>query len=215
LHEKNKSFDTNKLENFTGMKKKHIWYFVIMFAIYSCKSGSEESDNSADYSKVDSSKISVQFNSDDLGLSFNPPKNWDPIPNFRSAERKLKFRAQGSEEFISKPVYAFMDKSNKSNMTVTKIIFTGDINKFKDFIGVYVQLQELNLKNSKVVEGKNSIANREMRFLSIEKENLVSKKFIMLNNRNEIIQFDYTVPANEFKEKERFIASSIATLKFN
>ncbi|MFH1196943.1 MAG: hypothetical protein V1720_14685 [bacterium] len=195
--------------------KKYIWYFVIIFAVYGCKSGNEEGDTNADYSKVDSSKISIQFDSDDLGLSFNPPKNWEPIPNFRSAERKLKFRAQGSEEFISKPVYAFMDSKNKSNMTVTKIMFTGDVNKFKDFIGVYIQLQKLNLRNSKVTEGKNSIANREIRYLTIEKENLISKKFILLNNRSEIIQFDYTIPANDFQKNERFISSSIATLKFH
>lgn len=194
------------------MKKKYLICLLVGIIISSCRS-SDESDNNRNVFKIDSSKISYQFTSTELGISFNPPVKWREIPNFKSSERILKFRAQGNEEFISNTLHAFMDAENKRNLTLTRIIFTGDMNKFKDFLEIYVQLQKLNAKSEKYTDAEVTITGSKVRYLTIQKENLVSKKFLFLNKRDEIIQFDYNMSASDYKNFEGVINSSIATLR--
>lgn len=200
------------MQPLTFMKNKYLICLLVSIIFSSCRSGDESNDNSNVF-KIDSTKISYQFTSTELGISFNPPVKWQIIPNFKSSKRILKFRTQGNEEFISNTLYAFMDAENKSNLTLTRIIFTGDMNKFKDFLGIYVQLQRLNTKSEKFTDAEVTIADLKVRYLTTQKENLVSKKFILLNKRNEIIQFDYTLSAADNKNIEEVINSSISTLR--
>jgi len=49
--------------------------------------------------------------------------------------------------------------------------------------------------------------------IKLEKENLVSIKLLFLNQNGDVIQFDYTIPANQLPSVEDAIKASIGSIR--
>lgn len=193
--------------NFNLKKDLTTFYFlVLLIFVVSCSKNQKDDDVNF---IIDSSKVDLEINDKDLGISFNPPKNWD----LQTATLSKKMESNFSENFFYQPIYLFFDKSTSSILSVGKVTSSDTLISKSAQINYYKNLlvKKYNSYNVK----SSSFSNNNLTFNKImfEKENLISYKIIFVNEELEIIQFDFSLPKNQYENLLSFIHASIGTIK--
>ena len=184
-----------------------------LILVYCREKNSGEADT-VDYVSFDRSKLDIEITDLDLGISFSAPRSW----SFKQTSISNKTESRGSavnpsDNIIYKPTYVFFNDSTGSLLSVGKIITEDSSMAGPARINFYKSLLISKYKNDKI-KVVNFINSRILLTqFKIERQNLVSFRIIFENARQEIIQFDYTVPLGRLESDYPSIKSSIGSLK--
>jgi len=198
------------------IKNIYIWTITILILnlLAGCKSKPEVSDN-ADYFSNDKTKLGIEVTDQELGIKFFPPLGWELKPTMISkrligGSRSVK--DTGNFSYI--PIYVFFNDTTSGLFSVGKVE-GGDSSLTKSArLNYYKSALAEKYKENKIVIG--SFINSRIAFthIKLEKENLVSIKLLFMNQNGDLIQFDYTVPANRLPHAIDAIKASVGSIKF-
>jgi hypothetical protein len=179
-----------------------------------CKSKPEVSDN-ADYFSNDKTKLGIEVTDQELGIKFFPPSGWELRPTLISKRAIGGSRStKDTGDFSYIPIYVFFNDTTSGLFSVGKVE-GGDSSLTKSArLNYYKSALAEKYKANKLVIG--SFINSRIAFthIKLEKENLVSIKLLFMNQNRDVIQFDYTVPANRLPHAIDAIKASIGSIKF-
>jgi hypothetical protein len=159
--------------------------------------------------EIDSTKLELTTSDQNLGIQFNAPKGWTPVPPAMLEQFNQQDSAvflEGSS-FVIQPISIFLNNVDKSLLYVSKI------QNAQDSISIdgYKQSIQKHLVPTKMGDfRKDGIIFTQ--FL-IQDENRVNFKLLFFNSKNQLIQFDYIVPKDVYLAELKAIESSIGSLK--
>lgn len=189
---------------------KNIFQFLIIiffvFIFYSCVN----KDKSKEINFItDSTKIGIETIDYDLGIKFNPPKEWELQPS--SLSKKMESNSSGN--FFYQPIYLFFDKNAKAILSVGKVQSTDTAITKSTQINYYKSLLTSKYKNNNLSYVSFTKDKIHFNKINFEKENLISLKVIFLNKEDDIIQFDFSFPKDKREELITLIQASIGTIE--
>jgi hypothetical protein len=196
------------------MKKNKIITLVVfsLFILISCGKGKIE-QNDSDYFLFDKSKLGIEIVDQDLGIKFYPPISWELRQTSISKKIEARDAANPNDHFIYEPTYVFFDNSSGGLLSVGKVV-TNDTTLAKSArLNYYKGLISTKHKNDKLASGNFVHSKIYFSQFTIEKQNLISYKLIFENNAGQIIQFDYTIPADYSVTAQPLIKSSIGSIR--
>jgi hypothetical protein len=185
-----------------------IFFFSSIIFLFSCSGKKTESD--FDFFLSNKNEIGIELADQELGIKFNPPKEWELTSS--SLSKKIENKTNQSDGFVYQPIYLFFNKTSLGVLSVGKVIsadttLTGSakLNYYKSFLAGKYRSANLSLGN---------FTNAKIQFTQIkyEKENLVSYKLFFQNSRNEIVQFEYSVRKEILEQSLVSIKSSIGSI---
>ena len=192
---------------------KIIFTLFYAAAFYNC-GGNKNDGNPADFISNDSTKLGVEIIDKDLGVKFFPPKDWVLMQS--SLSKKVENRkgiSNPADNFIYQPVYVFLDNQTHGFLSIGTVS-TGDSALHNSAVlNYYKGLVSSKYKDNNLSIG--SFTNSGITFTQFKftKENLISLKLVFQNSSSEIIQLDYTVPAEFQNSSDSAIRSSIGSIK--
>lgn len=180
--------------------------FISILVFYSCSKN--EKIEEVNFIS-DSTKIGIETVDYDLGIKFNPPKDWELQP----ASLSKKMESNSSESFFYQPIYLFFDKNNKAILSVGKVQSSDTSLSKSSQINYYKSLIINKYKNNNL--NYTSFTKGKIHFdkISFDKEKFVSYKIIFQNESNDIIQFDYSFKKDMKEKIISFIQASIGTIE--
>lgn len=159
--------------------------------------------------EIDSTELELTSSDQNLGIQFNAPKGWMPIPQAMFEQ----FSKQGSAVFVEEnniaihPVSIFLNKADKSLLYVSQVQGTPDSNS----VDKYKESIQKNFTPTKIGDfKKDKILFTQ--FL-IQDKNRINFKLLFFNSNNQLIQFDYIVPKDVYVLELKAIESSIGSIK--
>lgn len=187
---------------------------VMISLLVSCGKGKDNQGDSDEYFSFDKSKLGIEIVDQELGIKFYPPIKWELRQT--SISKKIESRgaaAKPGDNFVYKPTYVFFNDSTGGLLSVGKVVtndtvlaLSAQLNYYKGLIGT--RHKNNNLSTENFVHSKIYFTQ-----FKIEKQNLVSFKIVFENSRREIIQFDYTIPANNLEDTQSIIKSSLGSIR--
>ncbi len=201
-------------------KKKHYIKLRIAAAlvstiiVISCGKVKNSETGANEYFSFDTSKLGMEVVDQEMGIKFYPPQKW----NLRQTHISKKIESRGAavrpeDNFVYKPTYVFFNDSTNGLLSVGKVetkdttlAKSAQLNFYKGLIsGKYRdnRLMSVSFVHSKIYFSQ----------FKLEKENLTSFKILFENQKQEIIEFDYTIPAKYFESTYPSIKSSIGSIR--
>ncbi|PKL82044.1 MAG: hypothetical protein CVV24_12170 [Ignavibacteriae bacterium HGW-Ignavibacteriae-3] len=180
-------------------------------AIISCNKGSSDQGDSGHFS-FDKSKQGIEIVDQELGIKFNPPKNWE----LRQTMVSKKIESGGSnpgDQFIYHPTYIFFNDSTGGLLSAGKVE-TSDTSLAKSTrLNFYKGLINSKHKNDNISAVNFVHSKLYFSQFRVEKQNLISYKLIFENTAGEIIEFDYTIPLTHLEGTQPYINASIGSIR--
>lgn len=180
----------------------------------SCNKGKNGEGEASEYFSFDTSKLGMEVADQEMGIKFYPPIKWE----LRQTQISKKIESRGAavrpeDNFIYKPTYVFFNDSTNGLLSVgkvetkdTTIAKSAQLNFYKGLISD--KYKENKLASATFIHSK--IYFSQFKF---EKENLTSFKILFENSKQEMIEFDYTVPTKYFESTYPSIKSSIGSVR--
>jgi len=188
-----------------------ILMLIIVFTFLSCEK--EEKKEVEIFSSIQllNDKIIVD---EDLSCSYQVPMNWDEMPVSLSEKMVARVKSKGRDGFIVYALKAFYyNDVDGSLLRVGQIKYKDNsstdslsIENYADLFAMYNR--DLEIKITDVDFSKFRIKQ-----IKIEKNNLMSFKFLFKNYNKEIIQFDYSVTKENHLQIFPTIMASINSIK--
>ncbi|MCX7797442.1 MAG: hypothetical protein N2249_02325 [Melioribacter sp.] len=194
------------------MKKNFYFYlFFLMILLGHC---TKSEDSKTDFKKLslDKSKLDNLINSEQLGIKFYQPKNWQMI-NAELSQKNEKLRNNQIEKnFIFKPLYLFFNDSSKSLLNVGLVELKDSLLTFNEKLNIYK-----NFLSKKYISNNLEITNFENSTISFtqfkyEIGGYVNYR-IVFNSKKTIVQFDFTILKDKVTEERKFIESVLASIE--
>jgi hypothetical protein len=195
-------------------KLYHICISILfVLSIYSC---SDKNDSPASKEElkfnIDRNLIADKIDLDEYNISFSPPVNWGAISGslFDSLSYLMKDQPI-SEEIKIIPLKVFSDSSSRSILNVTAIKVNADsqnniINNLeKELLKKY---GKTGLKRADYLKDDIPVTQ----FLITDNE-VITFKILIINDVNQIIEFDYSTLKNSYPNEVKSIESSIGSIK--
>jgi hypothetical protein len=85
--------------------------------------------------------------------------------------------------------------------------------RFSEKIRAYEKLLQNKFSAATIKKGEFTKDNLKFVQFLIQKENLITFKLLFQNSQNELIQFDYIVPKENYVSEVKSIESSIGSIK--
>jgi len=187
---------------------------LILILLAGCKSKPEVCV-SAEYFSNDKTKLGIEVTDQELGIRFSPPIGWELKQTLISKRAMSGGKSsQLGMNFSYNPIYVFFNDTTSGLFSAGKVE-GGDSSLTKSArLNYYKSALADKYKENKIVIG--SFVNSGIAFthLKLEKENLFSIKLLFMNKIGDVIQFDYTVPANRLPHVIAAINASIGSIKF-
>lgn len=194
------------------MEKNKLNYIFILFSIpfiFSCSGKSDKSDS--DFFLTNKNEIGIELIDQDLGVKFNPPKDWELTPS--SLSKKIENKASAGDGFIYQPVYLFFNRSNLGVLSAGKIISADSTLSGSAQLNYYKSFLAEKYKNSELTLGNFTHSKLNFTQVKYEKENLISYKIFFISSRNIIVQFEYSIRKENLDANLASIKSSIGSIK--
>lgn len=161
---------------------------------------------------IDSSSIGKIYIDSLLSIQFNPPINWDPVPQ-RILDTIRNTASKSTGENLSYfPVQIFADSSRRSFVNISRIDFRNELEveeKLKEIdLAIVSTLDTLNL-----VKGKFIHNDQEFVQYLFTNEEIVHFKLVLIHNFKNLVQFDYIISKQIYESRIKSIESSIASIK--
>lgn len=186
---------------------KHKAFLLLIFIVFSCNDIKEET-------KIEISrdvKLSKQIVDNDLNTSYKVPIDWKEMPVANSEKIVGRLNINGESQLIVYiPHTFFYDMEKKSLLRVGEIKFKNiskalSINTYIELFKVYnhnTEIKKLSLDSGVEVTG-----------FKVTKNNLLTFKYLFMNNANKIIEFDYSIRSNKLSEEYPKIKASIKSFE--
>lgn len=185
---------------------------VAAMLLLSCGKGNNSQDD-ADYFLSDKSLIGIEVVDQELGLKFYPPVNWQLQQTSISKKVESRDSSNPNDHFVYLPTYVFFDASSGGLLSVGKVA-TNDTTLAKSArLNFYKGLISSKHKNDKLISENFVHSKIYFSQFKIEKYNLVSFKLFFLNLNDDILEFDYTIPAGYLENIQPSIKSSIGSIR--
>ena len=197
------------------IKRSYKWIVpvIIIILLGGCKSKSVVS-NSVEYFTNDKTKLGIEVADQELGIRFFPPIGWE-LKQTLISKRPMgvsKSSQQGGN-FAYTPIYIFFNDSTSGLFSAGKVE-GGDSSLTKSArLNYYKSDLADKYKDNKLLIGSFINSRISFTYIKLEKENLISIKLLFMNQTGELIQFDYTIPANRLPLVENAIKASIGSIK--
>ena len=182
--------------------------------LFSCGKGKNSEKNASEYFSFDTSKLGMEVADQEMGIKFFPPMKWE----LRQTQISKKIESRGSavrpeDNFVYKPTYVFFNDSTNGLLSVGKVE-TKDSSLAKSAqLNFYIGLISTKYKDNRLVSAEFVHSKIYFSQFKLEKENLTSFKILFENSKQEIIEFDYTIPSRYFETSYPFIKSSIGSIR--
>ena len=182
--------------------------------LISCSKSKNGEADASDYFSFDTSKLGMEVVDQDMGIKFYPPMKWE----LRQTQISKKIESRGAavkpeDNFVYKPTYVFFNDSTNGLLSVgkvetkdTTIAKSAQLNFYKGLMAT--KYKDNHLTSVTFVHSKIYFSQ-----IKLEKENLTSFKILFENSKQEIIEFDYTVPTKYFESTYPSIKSSIGSIR--
>lgn len=191
------------------IQKERLFLLVSVFIITSC--GGKQNADDTEYFLSNRSEIGIELVDQELGLKFNPPKNWELTPS--SLSRKIENKINQNDSFIYEPVYLFFNNKTRAILSVGKIVASDSLLSGSAKLNFYKNYLVSKYKDANLSVGNFSIEDVQLSQVRYEKENLIAYKIFFLNSRKEIIQLEYSVQKDALNSCLIAIKSSIGTIR--
>lgn len=161
--------------------------------------------------KVDQTLLAEKHICSALGISFQPPLNWESIsPDMLETIKNNIIASQDSAQINLIPITIFMnmEKSFTCFLSVLESeLLLEDVqdNYLAEFRSIH---QDLDLQ-----EGSFSHNGLDFHQITFVKDDFISIKLISANNDQKTFMVEYLVPAKYYQEELHPIESSIGTIK--
>jgi hypothetical protein len=159
--------------------------------------------------EVDSTKLELPNQDQDLGIQFNAPKGWILTPKtlleaFSNRDSSIFLE---EADFKITPISICLNQETRCLLYISKIHGIQDsasVDKYKDLI-------QRIFSPTKV----GDFLKDNIRFTQylIQDERRVNFKLLFFNSKNQLIQFDYIVPKDVYLSELKAIESSIGSIK--
>jgi len=184
--------------------------FFLFLILFNCTKQKPDNAFEVLIFEIDSLKIAEPYISAELGIMFNPPRDWQPVS--RNIVDELGNSAiEVTEDSLNISVeQIFLNLSNSS------FIFLSSFPEIDRFELAYNNLRDL-------MTGK--ISSQELKIGSFEHNNLkfyqfintsankVALKLIAESKSGSVFMFDYIMPYSVYRDNLKAIESSIGTIK--
>ena len=182
--------------------------------LISCSKSKNGEADASEYFSFDTSKLGMEVVDQDMGIKFYPPMKWE----LRQTQISKKIESRGAavkpeDNFVYKPTYVFFNDSTNGLLSVgkvetkdTTIAKSAQLNFYKGLMAT--KYKDNHLTSVTFVHSKIYFSQ-----IKLEKENLTSFKILFENSKQEIIEFDYTVPTKYFESTYPSIKSSIGSIR--
>lgn len=203
---------------FAGVKyKRNVIFSACLFIglfSFNCKNENNEAGKLKNLNfNIDTTCIASEVILKDYKLSFNPPLNLAHSDEFyNKLSENIKQNNQVQTELITKPVDAFVD--DKFNVLIVSSIESGQkdsqnssFEKISDI--VKKQFKSENVKFAEYLKDDIKISQ----FLIQDSINVIFKLLLASPNK-QVMQFDYIIPQQNYKNEIKAIESSIGSIKY-
>ncbi len=189
-------------------------FFVCLFLLFGCGKGNEFG-SAGDFASVDTSLIGIEISDSNLGVKFNPPKNWE-LTSTLASKKVLGLGGKGSKEkgrFIFLPAYIFFNHETDQLLNVGTVVFDDSGKTFAADFELYKSTLSRSL-NPNIKSMANFVKDGlHFTYFKGEQQNFVWIKIICQNLKGSTVQFDYNSTKDNFAAQEKAIKSSIATIQ--
>lgn len=150
----------------------------------------------------------------DLGIIFNSPKNWDLRSTEISRRIENKRGYKGIKgEFIYEPSYVFFDDSTTSVLSLGRVEPPDSLKGRSGLLNFYSQI----LVSKEIGENDNEVdqfVKDEIKFtqFTLDRGSIISKRLVLQNKFDDLIQFEYTSRKNFFDSEYQKILQSIGSI---
>ncbi len=189
---------------------KYKLFVVILFITFSCSEIREETKIEV----LKKTQLSGQIIDNDLNISYQVPLNWEKMPTSLSDKMVGRVKKNGADEFIVyTPKTFFYNKKNSSLLRIGKIKLKKERSSNPLTIETYENIfkkynRDLEIKTTNITNSNISIKK-----IKITKNNLISFKYLFRNNKNEILQFDFSIKEKDLEKFRKSIKASVASIK--
>jgi len=190
---------------------KILTLFAIIFCIISCEE--EKTPEKVFYSSK-TTGLAQKVTDFDLGIKFSPPKEWDLRSTEISNRVENKGGYQGIQgEFIYSPSYVYFDDSTTSVLSLGKVIPPDSLIGREGLLNLYSQILASKKSTDSNYEIDQFIKDGiKFTQFSIDRGSIISKRLVFQNKFKDIIQFEYTSKATQFKTEFEKIKQSIGSI---
>ncbi|MFA7422017.1 MAG: hypothetical protein WCZ90_20200 [Melioribacteraceae bacterium] len=171
------------------LKLRHMILLAALGLFSHCGDKNKSDDNTELYT-TDKSQIGIEISDEELGVKFNPPKDWELTPS--SLSKKIENRNNPGDGFIYEPVYVFFDKVNGSVLSGGKVNSTDSLVSKSSEINFYKGLLSAKYKNSKMSLHNFVQSGISFTLVRFSKENLTAHKLFFQNSKQQIVQLEYS-----------------------
>jgi len=182
----------------------------VVFLLFCSKQEKTSSLETAELTfEVDSTKLELTVYNQDLGIQFNAPKEWTPIPRslFEEFSKQISSNFLEGDGFKVSPVSIFLNQQNKCLLYISHLQNLEDsttVKKYKDLI-------QTTFSPTKVGDFlKDDIIFTQY---LIQDDAQINFKLLFFNSKNQLIQFDYILPNDSYLSELKAIESSIGSIK--
>lgn len=195
------------------MSLKFITALIIVSICFTyCGERKEGSDRKFEFAISDETQLGLETFDKDLGIKFNPPKNW----KFQSASlsRKIEETKNSTslhESFTYQPIYLFFDDSTGSVLSVG-FVDNGDSTISADFKrNQYKNILYDKYSKDSATVNEFSYSKINYTLLRFERNSLISYK-ILFTGKNRLVMFDFTLREEYHDTELRKIKSCIGSI---
>ena len=197
------------------IKRSYKWVVpvIIIILLSGCKSKSVVSD-SVEYFSNDKTKLGIEVTDQELGIRFFPPIGWE-LKQTLISKRPMGVNnsSQAGGNFSYNPIYIFFNDSTSGLFSAGKVSSGDSLLSKSARLNYYKSDLADKYKDNKLLIGSFINSRISFTYIKLEKENLISIKLLFMNQTGELIQFDYTIPANRLPHVENAIKASIGSIK--
>jgi len=188
--------------------------FTLLFFIGCGEEKSEDKTPKQDETQI-AAPTEHQFYSSSLKLSFIPPQNWELKTSEVSEKNEFDLRIPKNlrNKVVIKTRHIFFDKVGKSLLTIGTIESRDTLLAKGEILSLYKSVLENRYKANENNFIQEEFAGLNVTGIQIKIEKLTTQKFLFFNNDSALVLFDYSFNESQKKDLERYISSSIESVR--
>lgn len=198
-------------------KNKVILVCALSTLIFFIGCGEEKSEDKTP--KQDKSQIAAlaeqQFYSSSLKLSFIPPQNWELKTSEVSEKNEFDLRIPKNlrNKVVIKTRHIFFDNVGKSLLTIGTIESRDTLLGKGELLPLYKSVLVNRYKENENDFIQDKVTGLNVTSFEIKIEKLITRKFLFFNNDSALVLFDYSFNESQREDLERYISSSIESVR--
>jgi len=188
--------------------KRIIPIIIVIITMLGCSN--DHTENAPISFKVNSDLLAEEFTFSEIGICFNPPKNWEAVNKAVLSDLQSKTMAlQDTTGLVVKPVNIFMENS----LSVCVVSQFSSPLLVKDMQQNYIYNLQLENKDVKINEGSFAHNGIDFQQLTFNKSGNVNLKLLGKINNQVLFLVDYILPLKDYEKSLRTIESSIGSIR--